>query len=580
MQPLKKKPRLEFNLTHWDKLNQIKYKYPQTTFINITDISNYLLNDPVIDWLNKHIKVHVPTNKIITNYKNLLKTNGNIFEKCVINKLQARFPDNIIILNHNSINQDNFNETKQAIKDKIPIICTGVLINSQNNTQCIFDIIVRSDWINFIFNRKVITEYVEIHYCVIDIKWTNMNLCSNGRFIRNNDRFPAYKGQLALYNLALGNIQGYYSNQTYILCKSWEIDSKNNPQKGFDCFELAGIVDYNSWDHDIISKVEKALLWINNLNYNGHKWNIFKPTISEMYPNMKNKCDIEWYEFKKNICESINDLTLISYIGHKQRVSAHQRNIYSWRNHNCTSLQLDINGEHYADIVDKIIEVNKSKQKILPVKIKNNDYYWRKTSPNDFYVDFETINELFLNPITTLSTYKYCSDFVFMIGVGYYENDEFKYKNFSVNELSFEDEEQIFDEFINFINDKSCLEYIPRLFHWGNAEITNFKHVNMRHSNKWINSNYCWIDMCKIFMNEPICIKGSLTFKLKDVSKALFNLHLITSSYEDCEISNGLYAMIEAINYYNNKENNNIIDNIIKYNKMDCNVLYDIITFF
>ena len=36
-----------------------------------------------------------------------------------------------------------------------------------------------------------------------------------------------------------------------------------------------------------------------------------------------------------------------------------------------------------------------------------------------------------------------------MIGVGYYENDEFKYKNFSVNELSFEDEEQIFDEFIN-----------------------------------------------------------------------------------------------------------------------------------
>ena len=59
------------------------------------------------------------------------------------------------------------------------------------------------------------------HYRVIDIKWSQLQLCSDGFKILNSDRYPAYKGQLAIYNLALGKIQNYIPNNAYILGKSY-----------------------------------------------------------------------------------------------------------------------------------------------------------------------------------------------------------------------------------------------------------------------------------------------------------------------------------------------------------------------
>jgi hypothetical protein len=84
--------------------------------------------------------------------------------------------------------------------------------------------------------------------------------------------------------------------------------------------------------------------------------------------------------------------------------------------------------------------------------------------------------------------------------------------------------------------------------------------------------------MCSVFTKAPIVVKGSLTFKLKDIAKAMFANGIITTKWESGELENGLIAMQEAIVYYNEDEKNYLkMESIRKYNMIDCKVIWDIV---
>lgn len=86
--------------------------------------------------------------------------------------------------------------------------------------------------------------------------------------------------------------------------------------------------------------------------------------------------------------------------------------------------------------------------------------------------------------------------------------------------------------------------------------------------------------MCKVFIDEPICVNGSKKFGLKDIASAMSKHKLININWNKCKIGDGFSAMIQAINYYHNKINNKkIINDIIKYNKIDCKIVYEIVTY-
>ena len=87
--------------------------------------------------------------------------------------------------------------------------------------------------------------------------------------------------------------------------------------------------------------------------------------------------------------------------------------------------------------------------------------------------------------------------------------------------------------------------------------------------------------MCKVFIDEPIVIKGAMKYKLKEIGNAMFNHGLIKTKWFDDGISNGFEAMIEACNYYKNrsKKDDNLMREIIKYNEVDCKVLYEIVEY-
>jgi hypothetical protein len=111
-------------------------------------------------------------------------------------------------------------------------------------------------------------------------------------------------------------------------------------------------------------------------------------------------------------------------------------------------------------------------------------------------------------------------------------------------------------------------------------------------------SSYEFVDLNKIVKNNNIVIKGCMNYGLKDFASAMYDNKFIKTIW-DTECSNGLTAMIDAIRYYNfinsyNKLNNrqkksklndynsykHIMDDIIRYNEIDCKVLYEILIFF
>lgn len=576
-------------------------------WVSGTSVKNYLLKDPLLDWfcLHHNKSSNVNTKKVNDDsHLSFLFEMGNKFENEVTGHLRKIYPSHTrcVVENKSPPQSKMMDITKQYIVEGVPIIEQAALYNYKNKTFGVADLLVRSDWINKIFSNKIISSERETlkapqlngdyHYIVIDIKWTTMQLCVDGRHIRNSGMFPAYKGQLAIYNAALGNIQGMTSPEAFILAKAWTIDGKTN---SYNCFDTLGCVNYEGFDIEYLDKTTQAIDWVRNVRANGHNWSCYEPHIPEMYPNMCNRYDTPYHGLKKEVAEEINELTQIWMVGIKNRNIAHTKGIYKWSDKRCNSKMLGINGKKIGPIVDKIIKINREgKQLMTPKKIKNNLYNW-KHETLEFFVDFEAANGCFYDTDIDLEDSKKDSNLIFMIGVGFVENGKWTYKAFVSECLNLEEEFRIVDNFTNFITSKIDDKRIkPNLYHWGHAEKTIFNAVNRRHNDhwkRWLNKIE-WADFYQVFVSEPIAIKGAKKYNLKEVASAMHANGMIESCWNTDGPTDGLAAMMCAIDYYKFMQHGNIsnkteyelhnrnLNIVIDYNEIDCKVIYEIIKYF
>lgn len=615
-------------------------------WVSATGVKNYLMKEPLIDWFdlyyvdrgyNENIGSSIsdqqlsqsqfqPANLFLAerNKKrkdiedemsslHLFFEMGIKFEAEVIKYLRDKFPGLVQkVVTSRGVTADLNNLTLKYMSEGVPIIEQAALYNFKNKTYGIADIIIRSDWINKLFENPILSEAEEkakapylsgnYHYRVIDIKWTTMYLCSNSRTLRNSQRFPAYKGQLAIYNAALGLMQGYTPDEAFILSKSWNLNGGQD--EGHNCFTLLGSVDFNDFDNKYIKETYDAIRWVRNVRYNGSQWTCNTPSVPELYPNMCNRYDTPYHSVKKDLADKIKEVTQIWMVGVKHRKIAHGNGIYSWDDPNCRSENIGIHGKKIGPVVDKIIEINRDSVELMkPAKIKNNTSNWKTKNDLDFYLDFEGITGCLYNKDINLQNAKADNQILFMIGVGYEENNSWVYKTFIANSVDRSEENKIVKEFINFIEERVKNHMIskgirdrdlcrPRFFHWSHAEKSIFAMLDKRHNNEfyiWRNK-VTWIDMCKVFIDEPIVIKGAKKFNLKEIAKTMVSHGMIQSKWNFNGPENGLAAMLEAIDYYRymNSSNRNAVDDnkfitmmasIVDYNEIDCKVVWEIVCY-
>jgi len=580
-----------------------------SNMIPASSVRNYILNDPLLDFL-KEYNIHSLEDKPskVANSTTRIKRKDDDFTEYIM-KAGIQFEDElykIISYKHqtrkvaepiHAKSIDKFKETIKCMQDGVPIIYQGVLHNYHNKTYGLPDLIVRSDYINKLMGYQVISKEEEkikskklninYHYKIIDIKHSTIKLRYDGEHILNSDCIPVYKSQLYIYTLALNQVLGININKAFIWGKKYKINKIENN----NFMNKLGVINYDNVDKEYILKTNKAIEWLRELRQEGNKWSLLPmPCRYELYPNMKNEKDGQWHTIKNDLNKRINEITNVWQCNVKRRKLAHDKKIFSWKNKLCNSeiLGFDKKSESY-NIVNGILDINRQEEDIIkPIKIIYDRENWDiiQNEIFEFYLDFETLNSNFGSIIKEGIISYDNNEYIFLIGLGYVKDGLWKFVKFLMNKKTKYEEQIMFDKFYAYIRYilKINNKKIAKFYHWSQAEVSSYNKFKIKNDiiikENDFRNNFIFYDLYKVFIKEPILIKGALNFSLKTIAKTLYNHKLIESTWNTSSpCSNGLNAMILANNLYDKDADVNIepvMKEIIYYNEIDCKVMYEI----
>lgn len=563
------------------RIQKLKNKRENLGWVSATKTHNYMLNDGICDWLRLYGKKGRVNYKkqVVKQYENtftdFLMNKGLEFERDIIKYLKKKYKCTKVA---DFYTLSDTKKTLKFMKQGIPIIYSAPIYNPDNKTYGIIDLLVRSDYINKIFNSKILSDREEkfysplldtkYHYRVIDIKFSTLDLASDGKHLLNSGRNPAYKSQLYIYNRAISNLQGYDPNCAYIMGRRWKYSSKGKHYNGDNCMDKLGTVDFNDYDVKYITKTSQAISWYRDVMENGINWTLYPPSKPELYPNMSIDSN-NFNEMKNKVANNIGEITMLWKCGVKNRELSMKQGINSWRDERCNSKVLGFNeNSQVGKIIDNIIRVNRDEGiNILPNTLSNKLLI---EDDNEMFVDFETFNDICMDTHQIPKQTKF--NMIYMIGVGMKVNKRWFYKSFIANNTTKEEELRIINEFNNYYDKYNR----PPVYYW--CAERNFWNKSCEYHN--INNDINWIDICDIFKDNKIVIKGCFGFGLKEITKNMKKIGMINTKLEsDC--SNGMIAMIKAWKCYNlnNSTSSPIMKDIEKYNEFDCKALFDILHF-
>ena len=557
--------------------------------VSASHLYNYMMKDTLVDWLKFKTKQQksIGTTKKSKNFTEFIMNRGNQFEDELVKYIHNnRMP---IVTVSKYITNKTLQQTKTFMKQGAPIIHSAPVRNIDNGTQGVIDLLIRSDHLNNLVEQQHIYDNDKpasklghpFHYVVIDIKFSTLPLKTDGIHLCNSGNYPAYKAQCLIYTEAVGKIQGYTPSCAFIIGRRWSCTKQKVTNRNYTCLNKLGKISYDTVDICYREITKNAIQWIRDLKKYGNQWSVNPPSRKELFPNMCIDSG-KWNLQKQKIANHIGEMTSIWYVGERNRNTAIQNGIKSWYNKKCNSKIMNINGIR-APIIDAILNINRqTRDKIRPRIIQNNMYDW-KTVSNELYIDFETISDIFANFDNLPKQDR--TDMIFMIGVGWKQNETWKYKNFICKKPSYDEEYRIMNQFTDFLYDND----FPKLYFWS-AETNLWKiaknrqlginSINKNHINTHWNLRNTH-DLSKLFTTEPIVIKDCFKFGLKEIAKAMRKHNMISVEIES-KCNSGMMAMINAWNCYassKNPINSKIMKDISKYNEFDCKVLYEIISY-
>ena len=513
-----------------DKINRNNYikdgNKKQKTSINLVyfhDINDFYNStkktyNPLIDYLDyygsdKYINeedIRLVNNKNISWYvkRERTKFKNNFLES--IETIELKSERCIYDVSKINIFYDLFKKTYWAIKKGDKIILNSLFI-ANNNIILKPDILIHTKELNRLFDK----DYTDNFYNVIDFKLSISD--------ENYNDINFLKVKSYIYKLL-----GF---RYFILIKSIKIIEIHNDDTFY----------------------KPTLEWINKMKINGFKWSLNKLHIWQLFPNMKDDGDIIWSKCRKKLAVEVKDLSLLWYCIGKYRVEYLKQNITSWDNE-----KIDLK---------KLIFRN---YKLVNKMITNEELIYYEHIPKfrkrkKYFVDYESTNSLSTN------RYNFNGNMVYLIGVGWDEDDEWKFKYFLANDLSKEEEVRIFKEFMDFIG----RNYL--IFHWAYHEQNEFKRVYEKNKDIFKFEKENWIDLCRVFQECDILVKGVFSFKLKQVASKLFEYGLINTEWDKNSVD-GQYALVYPL--LMTETNNKLIkdftmNKIIKYNEIDCKVMWE-----
>lgn len=573
---------------------------------------NWMLRDTLLDWLNQYGQDHgferddaAPGYDARFDFTSFVMRQGRAFEAAVLAHLRGRFDIPSVADGWEDIRQlEKAQETYDLMRAGAPFIHQGVLFDPATRTYGAPDLLVRSDHLLQLFPEALTPEEAAIaaiglpggwHYRVVDVKFTTLHFQVGGA-LANAGSAPAYKAQLYLYNKALGGLQGYTPPAAYLLGRGWQQTNRGVPARGDSCFErLAPVVmDSEYQKAPLADSVAAAVSWMRRVRAEGHTWQVLpEPTVPELWPNMAHGQDGPWHNAKSAIARELEDVTLVWRAGPDHQAAAHRQGVTRWTDPRCTPALLGLTGERTQPVVHELLRMNREAglPAVLPDRIRTDEATWRTPEALEFFVDFETVSDLY-------DDFRHIPQrggqpLIFMIGCGHMEDGDWQFRCFIAHDLTEGAEAAVIDDWLTHMEAvrqrlAPDLER-PLVFHWSQAEVSNFETAYnsavVRHPERsWRSPN--WYDyLGKVVRAEPVVVRGALAFGLKAVARAMHALGLIRTNWAD-GLGDGLSAMVaawwcsdEAAVAETGMDELPLMQDIARYNEIDCRVMQEIIQY-
>jgi len=345
----------------------------------------------------------------------------------------------------------------------------------------------------------------------------------------------------------------------------------------------------------LVEGVSQATNWIRRVRQEGHRWSLLpEPTVPELCPNMKNREDAPWSQAKRKIAEELEDLTLLWQVGVDKRQDANAIGICRWRDPKCTATSIGITGEKRQPTLHAILTINQSNDgnPIAPARITATREVWSVEPALEFYVDFETVNDL--NDDFFLIPKRGGLPMIFMVGCGHVQNDTWQFRCFTADGLTEACEATIIDNWLDHmkqVRERVAPKAEPFVIHWSRAETSSlvgaYNAAVKRHPERekdWKEPR--WFDfLTEVIKAEPVVVRGALAFGLKAIAQAMHKLSLIETKWKSGP-ADGLGAMVGALWCASEAAKSGmplsqieLMKSIQEYNEVDCKVMMEIVRY-
>jgi hypothetical protein len=570
---------------------------------------NWCRNDLLLDWLDEYPMVHglarddqLPGYDETFDLGRFLMRQGRAFEKAVLADLAERWE--LVLITHRPDEARLLSAataTQEAMQAGVPIIAAGVLRDPQLRMFGVVDLLVRSDVLGQLSPGAFEGDPLELaaiglshgrHYRVVDVKFRTLDLLKTGGLSASPSDLDTL-AQAWVYNEALGRIQGYTPPASYVAGRAW----KQGDDRGDRCWERLARVPHDTVVRgrgtDLRDAVQQAAAWVRRVRTEGAEWRVLPlPSVPELWPNMKATQDGPWHDAKARIGVALADLTLLPRVNLTHRARAHDAGVTRWDDPRVSSRLLGISSEREAEIVDAVLAVNRpGGEAVRPVRIARSTQVWRRRAEVEAFVDFEFLQDL--DDDFAAFPRKGGQSVIFQIGCGTYRDGEWRFRQFTVDELSLAAEARMIDEWLAHLQALAaaagCEVGEARLVHWSPAETSNFEraydNARTRHPDRdW--PVLSWFDLLhEVVQAEPLVVRGAFSFSLKPIARSLHALGHIQTHWGD-GLADGAGAMAGAWNAATEAKRKGVplgatevMGEIARYNEVDCRVMAEILDY-
>lgn len=584
-------------------------------WVSATATRNFMLDDPLLDWLELYGANHGFVRDDQSNgydsradYARFLFEKAKVFEAAVVNYFEEvskarkqqwvwKIERNGLCTPDDEMGRICLEATAAALREGMPIVYQGMVCDPASRTYGFPDFLIRGDKFVELFPSMVNTIEVDAvapslkaeshHYIIVDSKYTTLDLNAQQE-LGNGGSQKAYKAQVYIYNRALGAMQGFTPRNAYVLGRGWK-QGGNRSENAID--RLGPVSSAGTLAHGVplAPRVEESVTWVRQLHTDGNQWEIGNPpSVEELRPNVKNTEDAPWHSAKHDIARRFGEITELWQVGIEGRRASVAAGVTDWRDPKCMAANLGVKGA-YVQKAQALIDVNRDGKEpaARPAHVTAGELDWRPQVPIEFFVDFETVNNLDDN--FSRFPQKGGQALIFMIGCGHMEANKWHFRCFTAARLDETSESSIIDAWIQHMEEirlrLAPKMESPKVYHWSFAEVSTlesaYNSAVARHKGKQWNTPK-WYDLLKnVVQPEPFVIRGSLRFGLKSVAKALHSHGLIQTNWKD-GIVDGLGAMAaawwadhEAQRLGISMETLPLMQSVIDYNEIDCKVMME-----